>query len=97
METHYLIPADEFCLKHNIEISFVKSLEQSGLIEITTVKNRRLLSSREIGKLERFRRLYFDLDINLEGIETITHLLTRIEHMQGEINRLKNRLRFYEE
>jgi hypothetical protein len=41
-------------------------------------------------------RLHFDMDINIEGIETITHLLERIEQMQQEITQLKNRVGVYE-
>jgi len=36
------------------------------------------------------------MDINLEGIETVTHLLQRINLLQNEIIVLKNRLRLYE-
>jgi hypothetical protein len=50
-----------------------------------------------LGRLERIVRLHFELDINLEGIETITHLLERMEAMQENIARLKNRLKAYEE
>jgi len=38
MEEGYLIPIDKFCSSHNIEISFISSLQESGLIEITTIK-----------------------------------------------------------
>jgi hypothetical protein len=38
MEAGYLIPIDKFCTSHNIEISFISSLQESGLIEITTIK-----------------------------------------------------------
>jgi hypothetical protein len=43
-------------------------------------------------KLEKFVRLHYDLDINLEGIETINYLLERIEEMQKEIVNLRNKL-----
>ena len=38
MQTEYLIAVDEFCANLNIEISFISSLQQTGLIEITTIK-----------------------------------------------------------
>ncbi len=47
--------------------------------------------------LEKFIRLHYELDINTEGIDAIAQLLNRVENMQDEITRLKNRLRFYEE
>lgn len=91
-----LIPADEFCTNHNIEVSFIYSLQETGLIEITTIEERVYISSSQLQELERIVRLYFELDINLEGIETINHLLQRITRMQDEITALRNRLRLYE-
>jgi hypothetical protein len=96
METEYLIAIDEFCTSHNIEISFVSSLQQSGLIEITTRKNSTFIEADQLKQLEKFIRLYYELDINLEGIETINYLLQRIGSMQDEITSLRNRLRLYE-
>lgn len=40
--------------------------------------------------------MYYDLSINLEGIDAIHHLLKRVEQLQDEIFRLKNRLHLYE-
>jgi len=42
-------------------------------------------------------RLYYEMDINLEGIETITHLLQRMHAMQQQIVGLSNRLSRYED
>jgi hypothetical protein len=96
METEYLIAIDEFCSSHNIEISFVSSLQQSGLIEITTIKDSAFIEADQLQQLEKFVRLYYELDINVEGIETINHLLHRINSMQDEITTLRNRLGIYE-
>ncbi len=91
-----LIPAYEFCANHNIEISFIHSLQETGLIEITTIEETGYIPSSQLQELERIVRLHYDLDINLEGIETINHLLQRINEMQDEITILRNRLRLYE-
>jgi hypothetical protein len=96
METEYLIAIDEFCSSHNIEISFVSSLQQSGLIEITTIKDSAFIEADQLQQLEKFVRLYYELDINVEGIETINYLLHRINSMHDEITTLRNRLRIYE-
>jgi hypothetical protein len=96
MQTEYLIALDEFCAKHNIEISFISSLHQTGLIEITTIEEAGFIDAGQLQQIEKFIRLYYDLDINIEGIETITHLLQRIISMQNEITELRNRLRLYE-
>jgi hypothetical protein len=41
-------------------------------------------------------RLHHELDINVEGVEAISHLLMLIEKMQEELTVVKNRLRLYE-
>jgi hypothetical protein len=96
MEVEYLIPIDKFCASHNIEISFISSLQESGLIEITTIKESAFIEADQLQKLEKFVRLYYELDINLEGIETVNYLLQRINVLQDEITILKNKLRIYE-
>jgi MerR HTH family regulatory protein len=91
MEQQGLIPVKDFCIHHNVEYSFISSLEDSGLIRVTSVKRSSFIHVDEMHKLEKFVRLHYDLDINLEGIETINYLLERIESMQQEILKLKNK------
>lgn len=38
METQKLIEVETFCKNNDIEISFVNSLEENGLIEITKIE-----------------------------------------------------------
>ena len=92
MEQDELILAKDFCIFHNIEYSFIDSLENSGLISVTSIQHSSYIHADEMQKLEKFVRLHYDLDINLEGIETINHLLERIEEMQKEILQLRNEL-----
>jgi len=96
MQSEYLIAIDEFCAKHDIEVSFISSLQQTGLIEITTVEEVGFIPVDQIQQLEKFMRFYYELDINLEGIETISHLLKRVTDLQEEIIELRNRLGLYE-
>ena len=96
MQTENLIAIREFCIHNNIEISFISSLQQTGLIEVATVKEAAFIDADQLQQVEKFIRFYYDLDINLEGIETITHLLQRMNAMQEEIIMLRNRLSLYE-
>ena len=96
MQTKNLISLNDFCSNHNIEVSFIRSLQQNGLIEITTIKEIVFIDSEQLKQLEKIIRFYYELDINIEGIETINHLLQRINSMQDEIKLLKNKLRLYE-
>lgn len=96
MENENLIDTEAFCASHKIEFAFINSLQYSGLIEIKTVEEKRFLTPEEIRRLEEYVRMHYELDINVEGIEAITHLLDRVKAMQSEITHLKNRLRRYE-
>ena len=91
-----LIPAKAFCASHAIEQSFIQTLYESGLIEITFIEEDPFVPAAQLEQLERMVRMYFELDINVEGIETIVHLLHSIHSMQQEMNVLKNKLRLYE-
>ena len=96
MKTKYLIAIDEICANHNIDVSFISSLQQIGLIEITTIENAGFIAADQLLELEKYVRFYYELDINLEGIETVTHLLQKINNLQHEIGTLTNRLQLYE-
>jgi len=96
MQKEYLIPADDFCISHNIEISFISSLYENGLIDIETIDETVFIYPNQLPQLEKISRLHYELGINLEGIDTINHLLNRIDEMQHEITVLQNRLRLYE-
>ncbi len=95
MQSETMIPVQEICIHHNIEQSFIYSLKDAGLIEMITVEEKICISIDQLPQLEKLIHLY-ELDINLEGIETITHLLNRINDMQQEIILLRNLLNRYE-
>jgi chaperone modulatory protein CbpM len=96
MPTEDMIPANEFCIHHNIELSFIYSLNQSGLIEIITEEEKIFVPASQLRHLEKLARLYYEMGINLEGIETITYLLQRINDMQKQIADLNNKLSVYQ-
>lgn len=91
-----LIPANEFCSHHHIELSFVQALQEYGLIEITTIEETSFIDEDQLEEIEKMVRLHYDLDINLEGLDAIRHLLEQMHSMQNEITALRNRLRLYE-
>lgn len=91
-----LVAVSDFCQHHNIEISFVQTLQETGLIEVTIVQENGFINVDQLHQLEKIVRFYYDLDINIEGIETINHMLLRINTMQDEIMGLRNRLGIYE-
>ena len=96
MENGNLIPADEFCIHYNIEYSFLSSLQDVGLIRITTVEEKGFIHTDQLLDIEKFIHLHYELDLNPEGLEVVSHLLERIKALQSEVLSLKNRLRMYE-
>ena len=96
MPTTQLIAASEFCVYHNVELSFIESLQQSGLITVVVQQEKLFVEEEELPQLEKMVRLYHDMDINIEGIETITYLLHRMRDMQRQIEVLHNKLSLYE-
>lgn len=96
MSTKHLITIRDFCVYHQLEHSFIADLQEAGLIEIKIVDKTTYIPESELQKLERMIRLHTDLDINIAGIEAITHLLQRIEDIQEEMRLLRNSLKAYE-
>jgi len=96
MQTDHLISLDVFCSSNDIEIAFISSLHEAGLIEVTTIEEAGFLNSEQLQQLERYIRFYYELNINLEGIDAIKHLLNRVNAQHQEITALRNRLLLYE-
>lgn len=96
MAREELVSANDFCTHHRIEISFLQSLHEFGLIELSREENHLFLHSTELDSIERMMRLHYELAVNLEGIDVIKNLLDQVDNMHRELTGLKNKLRFYE-
>ena len=96
METEQLIRVETFCVSHSIELSFISSLEEYGLVEITKKEDAAYIPESTVKNMEQLVRLHNDLDINVESMEAIIHLLEQIKQKDAEIRMLQNRVRFYE-
>ncbi len=90
MEKQNRISAEQCCHYYSIEVSFLQQLYEHGLIELTRYESNFFIHYEQLPHLEKYIRMHYDLDINLQGLEAIKHLLTRIQHLQQEVNRLQN-------
>ncbi len=95
MQQNEMIPTEEYAKQSHTDMHFINQLREFGLIEIVFEKESPCIPSHQLPLLEKYARLHYDLDINFEGIEAISHLLSRIEMMHNEMNQLKNTLRLY--
>ena len=97
MEERKTISAKAFCRHHHIELTFIHSLHDYGLLQLeTTAEEDCLLPQDQLELLEKMVRLHYDLHINLEGIDAIHHLLQKVDSLQQEVQSLRNRLRVHE-
>lgn len=94
MDTELIIIKD-YCDRCHVDPQFIFELENDGLITVHEVNEERYISSDQLSELECYLHLYYDLEININGIDAIRHMLNRIESMQKEILFLKNQLSFF--
>ena len=87
-----LIAAADFCSYHKVEISVIHSLHGSGLIHLIETGQEYYIPEDELPELEKLVRLY-ELGINVEGIETITHLLHQLRLLQQRIQLLSDQVK----
>jgi signal transduction histidine kinase len=97
MENKKLILIEQFCKHHEIEFSFINSLQEFGLIEIVVIENEKYISEEQLNDVEKMIRLHYELEINMQGIDAVFNLLRQINDLQQELTAAKNRLRLFEE
>ncbi|MCF3108939.1 chaperone modulator CbpM [Niabella sp. CC-SYL272] len=86
------ISVEQCCSYYSIEVSFVQSLSEHGLIELTQREEGVFIGFEQLTDLEKYMHMHYDLDINMEGLETIAHLLGKVQALQTEIRTLRNEL-----
>ncbi|NJY64169.1 MerR family transcriptional regulator [Salinimicrobium sp. CDJ15-81-2] len=87
----------EFCNCHRVETSFIHSLSEHGLLQTVVIEEDEYVEREQVRDLERMMRLHYDLEINLQGIDAINHLLEKLSSLQNEVRLLENRLRRFED
>lgn len=96
MQAESLISILDFCGYHQLELTFVQTLEQRGLVELITIEQALYVRPEEVARLEKFVRLHQELAIHADDLDIVSELLDRVENLQQQINDLHNRLAFYE-
>ena len=95
MTEQNLIALEEICIHHKIEVAFIHSLQETGLVKVIKVNEALYIENDQLPTLEKYIDFHYTLGINLEGIETISHLLQRLNTLQEEVSQLKNKLNFH--
>lgn len=95
METGLII-IEEYCKNSRIESSFVSLLINEGLIDVQVADGQMYLYESQLAELDRFANLYYDLSVNVEGIDIIHNLLKKMENMEKELYILRKRLHVHD-
>ena len=95
MANKKMIAVKEFCSHHNISVAFIQELHRNEMIELEMVKRTGFIAEKNLHTVEKAVRLHNDLHINIEGIQTILHLLSSLEKKEAELITLRNQLAFY--
>ena len=84
------------CLRiYEVEETFIASLQEVGLIRVVDQDDDRFIAYDDLSDLEQFIRWYYEMDINVEGIDALRHMLQRVRSLQSEITQLRHELQFY--
>ena len=62
-----LIIINDYCARCDIEPDFVRMLGEGGLIDVEMIDDTDCFPASQLGELERYTHLYYDLSINIEG------------------------------
>lgn len=88
-----LILLSEYCEKSCAQIDFILHLEKEGLIETEIHNDLKYIQLSQLSDLDMFTRLHYDLSINIEGIDVIRNLLSRLRKLEQEANFLRRQLK----
>ncbi|NML38608.1 hypothetical protein HHL17_15475 [Chitinophaga sp. G-6-1-13] len=88
MENNDKITVEQCSQYYNIATSFLFDLDDHGLIVLTHEENTAYLDYGQLPLLEKYMRLHYDLLINMEGLEAISHLLKRVQLLHATIRHL---------
>ena len=84
------------CLQiYQVEETFLDQLQSSGLIEIVIEEDDRYIEYDYLQEIEQFVRWHYELEINMEGIEALHHMLQQVQQLQEDVERLRGELKFY--
>lgn len=95
MKTSNLVRIDQVITHYHVDASFIQSLNELGHVALIVERDESYVLEEQLKSLESLIFFHTDLEINVEGIDAIAHLLRKIENLQDELLVAKNKLRLY--
>jgi len=90
------ISVEQFCTRHDISQSFIDDLFTFELVEVLIIERSKHIKVSDINKIDRLKRIHYDLDVNFEGLDVINNMMDEIIGLNKDIIDLKNRISFFE-
>ena len=75
--------------------SLIESLHEVGLIHVVVNEQERFIEYDDLSDLEQFIRWYYEMNINVEGIDALRNMIERVKSLQSEVDKLRSELQFY--
>ena len=92
MNENQYITIEELCQLYEIEAEFIEELKENELIQVVQEEEKLCVPVTEIQNIEKIQSFYYDLEINIAGIDAIFNLLNQIDEMKQEMNDMKRKL-----
>lgn len=93
---HKLIKFKDVCVHHKLDDVFITQIQEFEMVKIVLKNNIQYISTEEMPVIERVIRLHYDLNINMEGIEVIQQMRSRIENLQEMVHQLKQQIAIHQ-
>jgi len=77
-------------------MEFIDDLLEFEMIEVQQIENKIYVEPQYIVEIERIYRLREELGINMEGIDTLNHMIKKVNRLEQELKLLRDRLTIYE-
>ena len=96
MDSENFIQIELYCKQTDTPLEFIDDLLEFDMIEVQRIEDKIYVKPHYIVEIERVYRLRKDLGINMEGIDTLNHMLQKMNRLEREVKLLRDRLTIYE-
>ena len=96
MDSENYIQIELYCKQTETPLKFIDDLLEFDMIEVQRIEDKIYVQPHYIVEIERVYRLREDLGINMEGIDTLNHMLQKMNRLEREVKLLRDRLTIYE-
>ena len=91
----------ELCQRQWLDAEFITKCVEFGITEIEEEDHKNAqtdwtFSSISVQRIEKARRLYIDLEINISDLALVMDLLDEVGNLRSEVNSLRRRLQHWE-